>query len=64
MMELLQFARQQGLEVTHDYLIDNPQRRCPDIGKARRELGFEPAVALDDGLRRTLRWYARSEAAS
>jgi len=40
-----------------DYLIDNPNRRCPDISKARREIGFEPLVELDDGLRRSLLWY-------
>jgi UDP-glucuronate decarboxylase len=40
------------------YLTDNPQRRCPDISKARQELGFTPAITLDDGLRRTLLWYA------
>jgi nucleoside-diphosphate-sugar epimerase len=26
------------------------------IDKARRELGFEPAVALQEGMRRSLRW--------
>ena len=41
-----------------DYLLDNPSRRCPDIGKARRELGFDPRVTLDEGLRRLLLWYA------
>jgi UDP-glucuronate decarboxylase len=40
------------------YLTDNPQRRCADISKARSELGFAPEIALDDGLRRTLLWYA------
>jgi UDP-glucuronate decarboxylase len=39
------------------YLVDNPNRRCPDIGKARRELDFEPVVDIDDGLRRALLWY-------
>jgi nucleoside-diphosphate-sugar epimerase len=28
-----------------------------DISRARRELGYEPAVSLEEGLRRTLRWY-------
>jgi nucleoside-diphosphate-sugar epimerase len=41
-----------------DYLVDNPNRRCPVIDKARRELGYEPRVALDEGLRRSLIWYA------
>jgi dTDP-glucose 4,6-dehydratase/UDP-glucuronate decarboxylase len=40
------------------YLVDNPRRRCPDISKARRELGFSPDVPLDEGLRRSLLWYA------
>jgi dTDP-glucose 4,6-dehydratase/UDP-glucuronate decarboxylase len=40
-----------------DYLRDNPNRRCPDISKARAELDYEPIVALDEGLRRLLIWY-------
>jgi dTDP-glucose 4,6-dehydratase/UDP-glucuronate decarboxylase len=41
-----------------DYLVDNPNRRCPDITKARRELDYRPGVTLEEGLRRTLRWYS------
>ncbi|HET7094420.1 MAG TPA: hypothetical protein VFI22_13100, partial [Thermomicrobiales bacterium] len=33
---------------------DDPVRRCPDIAKARRLLGWSPRVGLDAGLRRTL----------
>jgi nucleoside-diphosphate-sugar epimerase len=32
-------------------------RRCPDIRKLRA-LGFEPRIELDEGLARTLPWYA------
>lgn len=39
------------------YLVDNPDRRCPDITKARNELGFEPIIDLEDGLQRSLTWY-------
>lgn len=39
------------------YLTDNPRRRCPDIGKIRREIGWEPQVALREGLRRTAAYY-------
>ena len=41
-----------------DYLVDNPNRRCPAIEKARTELGFDPSVTLDEGLRRSLIWYS------
>ncbi len=44
------------------YLVDNPNRRCPVIDKARSELGYEPAVPLDEGLRRALVWYAGNRA--
>jgi nucleoside-diphosphate-sugar epimerase len=39
------------------YLTDNPNRRCPVIGKARTELGYAPEVNADTGIRRTLNWY-------
>jgi UDP-glucuronate decarboxylase len=32
---------------------DDPKRRCPDISKARRLLGFEPKVTLEEGLVKT-----------
>ena len=40
-----------------DYLVDNPNRRCPVIRKAREELGYDPQISLDEGLRRSLLWY-------
>jgi len=45
------------------YLVDNPTRRCPVIAKARTELGYNPSVALHDGLRRSLIWYAEQQQA-
>ena len=40
-----------------DYLVDNPNRRCPVIDKARREIGYNPRIPLEEGLRRSLIWY-------
>jgi dTDP-glucose 4,6-dehydratase/UDP-glucuronate decarboxylase len=40
------------------YLTDNPQRRCPDISKARRMLGYDPNMGLEEGLRRTFEYYS------
>jgi len=47
-----------------DYLVDNPTRRCPVIAKARAELGYQPAIGLDEGLRRSLVWYSHNRVAA
>jgi dTDP-glucose 4,6-dehydratase len=39
---------------------DDPQRRRPDITRARQQLGWEPEVALADGLRHTLEFFRAS----
>jgi UDP-glucuronate decarboxylase len=43
-----------------DYLVDNPNRRCPNIEKAKNELGYKPSITLEEGLRRTLVWYSEN----
>lgn len=67
---LVKIAREQfnysGKVVQHaskekDYLIDNPQRRCPVIAKAKSELGFNPEITVEEGLRRTLLWYRHNQ---
>jgi dTDP-glucose 4,6-dehydratase len=38
---------------------DDPKRRCPDITKAKKLLGWEPKVGLDEGLRLTLDYFQK-----
>jgi len=47
-----------------DYLVDNPNRRCPVIDKARSELGFDPKVSIEDGIYRSLIWYTHNQVAA
>ena len=39
--------------------IDDPKQRRPDITRARKLLGWQPEVGLEDGLGRTLEYFRR-----
>ncbi|MEZ5989664.1 MAG: UDP-glucuronic acid decarboxylase family protein [Planctomycetota bacterium] len=63
-MTILQFAEKvrelcgNRSEVTYRPLPeDDPKVRQPDITKARKVLGWEPRVGLDEGLRRTFEYF-------
>jgi nucleoside-diphosphate-sugar epimerase len=49
--------------IVHEPLpTDDPKQRRPDISKARRDLGWEPRVSLQEGMEKMigyLRRYAR-----
>lgn len=49
-------------EYPEGYPVGDPNRRNPDISKARRELHYDPKVTLDDGLKRVLEWYRLARA--
>ncbi|HIC28448.1 MAG TPA: SDR family oxidoreductase [Rhodospirillales bacterium] len=36
---------------------DDPTQRCPDINRAKTQLGWVPSVALEDGLKRTIQYF-------
>ena len=38
--------------------FDDPQRRCPDISLARKELGYEPKVCFREGLKKTIAYFS------
>jgi dTDP-glucose 4,6-dehydratase len=42
---------------------DDPKQRRPDIGKARRVLGWEPQVGLEEGLAQTIEHFRGAQAA-
>jgi len=41
----------------HGLPVDDPQQRRPDISKARELLGWQPGIALRDGLTRTIAYF-------
>jgi dTDP-glucose 4,6-dehydratase len=43
--------------VFRDLPVDDPKQRRPDITRAKRLIGWEPEVGLEDGLTRTLEYF-------
>ena len=67
-MTILEFARKivevsgSSSEITFvqpedERTQDDPKRRRPDIGKAKRILGWEPKVPLEEGLKKTIAYF-------
>ena len=46
-----------GPVVAEPLPVDDPKVRCPDISVARRVLGWEPRIQLDEGLDQTIRYF-------
>jgi len=46
-------------EITYiDRTADDPERRRPDLTKARERLGYEPAISPEEGLRRAIAYFS------
>ena len=56
--EIYQYKGEVVFEVSEDeqYMTDNPNRRCPNIDKAKRVLDYNPSIYVDEGIRRYLQF--------
>jgi len=65
LIETLERIIGRKLDVTHGALPeDDPQVRQPDITAARNDLGWEPEISLEEGLRRSLPYFQERIAGS
>lgn len=46
----------QYMPYTDAYPENEPLRRCPDLTKARHDLGYDPKISIRDGLFKFITW--------
>lgn len=57
--EILRLTGSSSPIIYRELPVDDPKVRQPDIAKARARLGWEPRVALDEGLRATIDYFRK-----
>ena len=55
--KVIQLTGSSSKIIYKDLPSDDPQQRQPDIQKARKVLGWEPKVSLDEGLKSTIAYF-------
>ena len=54
---VLELTKSKSSLVYRQLPVDDPRQRQPDISKAKKSLSWEPAVCLQEGLKRTISWF-------
>ncbi len=54
---VLKLTKSKSSIVYRQLPVDDPRQRQPDISKAKKSLSWEPAVCLQEGLKRTISWF-------
>jgi UDP-glucuronate decarboxylase len=45
----------------HPLPKDDPKRRCPNIAKLEKTVSWKPKVTFEEGLKRTINWFAQNQ---
>src|ERR1700688_492857 len=56
-VKLIALTNSSARLVTMPIPQDDPRRRCPDISKARAQLGWTPHTPFVDGLKKTINYF-------
>jgi len=56
--KIKQLTKSKSSLTFHPLPKDDPRRRCPDISKMEKLSGWKPKISLEQGLARTVDWFA------
>jgi len=60
--EIKELTKSKSLLTFHPLPEDDPKRRCPDMSKMQKVVGWKPKISLEQGLKRTILWFRRISA--
>ena len=55
--EIIKITNSSSAIVYRDLPVDDPKVRRPDISRAKKLLGWEPKISLEEGLKETIRYF-------
>ena len=56
---IVEFTKSDSEMVFQKLPEDDPKRRCPDIKKAKRDIGWEPLIPFDEGIKKTIDYFRK-----
>jgi len=59
--KIKELSRSRSRLTFHPLPKDDPKRRCPNTSKIEKLLGWKPKISLEQGLERTIKWFAESQ---
>ena len=54
---ILKITKSKSKTVFEPFPPDDPLQRKPDITLAKKKLGWEPKVEIEEGLKKTIEWF-------
>jgi UDP-glucuronate decarboxylase len=57
--KIKEVTRCQSVIEFHPLPKDDPKRRCPNVNKMERLVGWKPNVSFKEGLKRTIAWFSK-----
>ena len=55
--EIIEMVGSKSKIINKELPVDDPKQRCPDIKLAQKELGWNPRLQREEGLKKTIEYF-------
>ena len=57
--EIIEMVGSKSKIICKELPVDDPKQRCPDIELAKKELGWNPKLQREEGLKKTIEYFEK-----